>query len=380
MEAHIECLRKLCRVCGELISNQRVPYSCQDKATLLLAVNIHPERDDPIVHPPKFCNKCYCAIKRMDEGVHASLKIFQWTQHNEKQCTTCMKCEQGARGGRKAKPQRGGKYSTVTNGQLLQTLNSLKVGPSYTTSEPLRQDRFCSLPSPIQLSDFVCNVCTNVLDQPVETICGHLMCKTCLFSFLHNNKEPHCPVCTKKFTATADIKPPTNALIHILAQLKVHCEHKNCKVTVPLSHLQQHVKLCSPARASQVLITPNPDISPKSPPIHQQPPSHSCHLFNRTPDSESPLSSSSQQALSSIPTSSNCQSPPVSSSTPLTPSKVSLKDVLQSPLDRTPTHAETAAVTHLVKKMLNKQKGGILTLQSGGQVKPQNSTFAQTIL
>ncbi len=42
--------------------------------------------------------------------------------------------------------------------------------------QPLSQPRF-SIPSLIQLTDFVCQSCYNVLAEPVETKCSHSVCK-----------------------------------------------------------------------------------------------------------------------------------------------------------------------------------------------------------
>ena len=50
---------------------------------------------------------------------------------------------------------------------------------------------------------------------------------------------------------------------------------------------------------------------------------------------------------------------------PLTPSKISLQSVLESPLDKTPTGAEKVAAYHLVRRMMHKS-GDILQLPTGG--------------
>ena len=220
MSDHSDCLKKLCRVCGEVISNQRVTYDCKEKTENLTTININAVTDNPTIHPRRFCNKCYRTTKNIQiHGTKTSLKIIQWTKHSDDgNCETCNSYNQRSKGGRKTKARKGGRHTAITNGQMLHRLNSLKLSQAYTSSVPLKKDRFSPLPDPMQLKDFVCHLCDNVLDAPVETVCAHVVCKLCMFRSLYkdSSNKPSCPVCSTDFTTLSDIRPPTTALTNIL--------------------------------------------------------------------------------------------------------------------------------------------------------------------
>ena len=94
MEYHIDCLKKLCRVCGEVITKHRVTYECTQKRELLLVGNIDISHDKETVHPGFFCNKCYSTLTHIkNEKVQTSgLKTVQWAEHNsDYRCETCMR-------------------------------------------------------------------------------------------------------------------------------------------------------------------------------------------------------------------------------------------------------------------------------------------------
>ena len=305
MDDHSNCVMKLCRVCAEIISKQRVTHDCKEKADILAKyMNIDVHSDDPAIHPPRFCNKCYCTLKRVEQhGTKTALMAIHWTGHSAGNCETCGRYSKGSKGGRKRKAQKGGNYSGVTNAQMIQVINSLSLLPPYATSNftPISPSRFCTPPLPIQLKDFVCSICKNILSQPIETMCRHMMCKLCLSKrLLENSTKPSCPVCSKEFKQVTNIRPPTTALTNILSRLELHCDHPFCKSVVPLCTLREHVTQCSPVQASQVLVVPVTRESPQSTP--------------------GPMPS---------------QQPSPVTPAPLTPSKISLQSVLESPLDKT---------------------------------------------
>ncbi len=258
-----------------------------------------------------------------------SIRVTFWTEHTETDCDTCKRYNDTCKPGRKVKAQKGGKHVQVTNGQILLEINSLNLLPQFATKMPLSKSRFSVPPAPIKLEDFTCECCGDVLNQPVETKCRHIMCRVCLCKhILKNTLTPSCPVCSEQFESTSDVRPLANALTNILSKLEVRCDNPSCKVVVPLDNLQEHVVRCSPAHSSRVLIVPSPQ---------------STLQVNRSQHS--------------------------SPAEPLTPSKISLRSVLESPLDRVPTSAEKTAASRLVRRMLNTgELGDIVQLPTGGQV------------
>ncbi|CAA7399470.1 unnamed protein product [Spirodela intermedia] len=44
--------------------------------------------------------------------------------------------------------------------------------------------------------DFECNICFELAQDPIITLCGHLFCWPCLYKWLHMHaRSPECPVC-----------------------------------------------------------------------------------------------------------------------------------------------------------------------------------------
>ncbi|KAH0774451.1 hypothetical protein KY290_011588 [Solanum tuberosum] len=51
---------------------------------------------------------------------------------------------------------------------------------------------------------FECNICLDLVHDPVVTLCGHLYCWPCIYKWIHfktisseniDNQQPNCPVC-----------------------------------------------------------------------------------------------------------------------------------------------------------------------------------------
>ncbi|MFS8033458.1 putative transcription regulator A20-like family [Helianthus anomalus] len=46
------------------------------------------------------------------------------------------------------------------------------------------------------VGDFECNICFELAEDPIVTLCGHLFCWPCLYKWLHIHSQSHeCPVC-----------------------------------------------------------------------------------------------------------------------------------------------------------------------------------------
>lgn len=80
-QQHNEELQTHCRLCGVSVVKQRVTYSCKDHTENLMKAGIDTGDDEECVHPPKFCHKCYCKMRRL-----ASLCPFQWLRHTHPTC------------------------------------------------------------------------------------------------------------------------------------------------------------------------------------------------------------------------------------------------------------------------------------------------------
>ncbi|GFY89668.1 RING/U-box superfamily protein [Actinidia rufa] len=57
-------------------------------------------------------------------------------------------------------------------------------------------DTSCSGISSSDIGDFECNICFELAEDPIVTLCGHLYCWPCLYRWLHMHSHSHeCPVC-----------------------------------------------------------------------------------------------------------------------------------------------------------------------------------------
>ncbi|XP_028780024.1 E3 ubiquitin-protein ligase RNF185-like [Neltuma alba] len=67
------------------------------------------------------------------------------------------------------------------------------IGESMSTSS---QSPSCSGNGSNDAGDFECNICFDLAQDPVITLCGHLFCWPCLYQWLHHHSHSQeCPVC-----------------------------------------------------------------------------------------------------------------------------------------------------------------------------------------
>lgn len=68
-------------------------------------------------------------------------------------------------------------------------------GFGESTSRP-PQSPSCSGSNSNEAGDFECNICFELAQDPVVTLCGHLFCWPCLYKWLHHHSHSQeCPVC-----------------------------------------------------------------------------------------------------------------------------------------------------------------------------------------
>ncbi len=146
MEHHLHCLEEQCRVCGGLLSGQRVSYECDKYSLKMLKVDT--SNDDNDIHPKKFCHKCYCCLKRVEQntGTEINIQLAEWATHTNN-CDTCQRQHKKFKGGRPPKAKRGRqKSSGVSTGHHLSSICTL---PKFSCNRPLDLNRFCKPPPPI---------------------------------------------------------------------------------------------------------------------------------------------------------------------------------------------------------------------------------------
>ncbi|KAJ6774494.1 RING ZINC FINGER PROTEIN-RELATED [Salix purpurea] len=71
----------------------------------------------------------------------------------------------------------------------------METGFEETTSVPPESSSFSSN-NGNDAGDFECNICFELAQDPIVTLCGHLFCWPCLYRWLHHHSHSHeCPVC-----------------------------------------------------------------------------------------------------------------------------------------------------------------------------------------
>ena len=94
-------------------------------------------------------------------------------------------------------------------------------------------------------SQLICPICTQVLENPVQTAEDHLFCEDELLEWMSRSNEPTCPVTGNKLDPDS-IKKPSRIILNMLRELERYCPHKSegCKWTGESEHLANHVKGC----------------------------------------------------------------------------------------------------------------------------------------
>ena len=71
--------------------------------------------------------------------------------------------------------------------------------------------------------DFICSICTNVLEDPLTTPCGHVFCKTCIRTWLDTGNN-NCPIDRELLTLDL-LKPESRITRRRLNRLSIRCKN-----------------------------------------------------------------------------------------------------------------------------------------------------------
>ena len=96
----------------------------------------------------------------------------------------------------------------------------------------------------------LCSICHGVLERPVQTACEHLFCEDCLLAWLC--RKATCPVCTA-VTEPEAVKRAPRAIVGLIDDLEVRCDHCECDWTGPHDQLSAHLDECCHAPRAELL-------------------------------------------------------------------------------------------------------------------------------
>ena len=99
---------------------------------------------------------------------------------------------------------------------------------------------------------YLCPVCQNVLQQPLQTECGHRLCKACVLELCQKRAAPvRCPVnevdCTDLSISANNLTVfPDHGAKREIKNLKVFCANRNngCTEQMKWDQLEKHVQKC----------------------------------------------------------------------------------------------------------------------------------------
>ncbi len=95
-------------------------------------------------------------------------------------------------------------------------------------------------------SQLICPICTQVLENPVQTVNDHLYCEDELIEWMSRHDIPLCPV-THEELKPDDIRKPSRIIINMLAELERYCPNKEngCEWIGSNEQVNTHIKTCN---------------------------------------------------------------------------------------------------------------------------------------
>lgn len=90
-------------------------------------------------------------------------------------------------------------------------------------------------------SQLICPICTQVLQNPVQTETEHLFCEDELLEWM--TRSNLCPI-TKTMLNPSTIKKPSRIIMNMLAELEIYCNYKDkgCTWIGKEEHLDSHLE------------------------------------------------------------------------------------------------------------------------------------------
>ncbi|XP_032229451.1 uncharacterized protein LOC116613006 [Nematostella vectensis] len=265
---HFEILKGLCRVCGKRLKKAKSLYAqsfaCGSFKTLLeVKFGINVEKDDPYIHPMRFCKLCRLATTDKAPII--------WEIHREEDCPTCALEEQIQKGGRPKKAKRGGARGQAKNSAWEETTNAglkaqliARVTELSASMNTLRDHRFTERFDFFETKkeEFHCAICLDVLEKPLSSKCQHSCCSDCWKSaFELGEKHPACPICQETLADPNDLQRAPLVLIQLLEGYLVKC--RACGTRLPYHLCNSHPcpprkrqRANSPVPAAAVVLDP----------------------------------------------------------------------------------------------------------------------------
>ena len=92
------------------------------------------------------------------------------------------------------------------------------------------------------IDSLICTICTDVVEDPVQTPCEHCFCKSCITQWLQEG-QGSCPV-DRQVLSFNGLKPLNRMTMQVLNKLNVYCKNhsKGCVLMATFENLPKLIK------------------------------------------------------------------------------------------------------------------------------------------
>ncbi|CAL9697280.1 unnamed protein product [Knipowitschia caucasica] len=288
MDAHMNHLRALCRLCGTVLRKVQGPehevhgdldhvsrttlrkMSCQFTTwpeVIQKVFKVDVNEDIESVHPLSFCHRCWMIMMRGGGFCSFSqIRVPDWKPHSS-HCNLCSPRKPSfQRSGRKRRPVLPRAHSLpkrtrweYSDSIVIGERRLLKPFGEHNHSSVLKDCKksrehwvqnithcqgdhlsaqLVSAGLPVDfIYAFTCTVCDHLLSDPLQSPCGHLFCRNCITKYTHALGS-HCPACNSSYTSD-DLSPPANNFLSALHSLPLLCP-RGCGEHVRLDSFKTH--------------------------------------------------------------------------------------------------------------------------------------------
>lgn len=201
MDYHRKSLASLCRICSKTFSHRwKRSFKCSDHASAIkdvFSVDVTVDQGD--IHPPNMCQSCFNVTVHYRAAVKAGRqystvqKASSWSSHvaNQDSCLSCSLYTKGTKGGRNpAKKSKRGRPKLDSSRLLWDFLNSM-APPSLKIPEMPKLFPDYVVEKDVAVAGLVCALCGDIVDRPIDTICHHLVCMSCLIDQYDSEIQPN---------------------------------------------------------------------------------------------------------------------------------------------------------------------------------------------
>ena len=190
--------------------------------------------------PPHMCHSCYTCLFLLPRKAAPA-----WPPHPRTGvCTVCTNSvHQHLTAGRKKKQKRTGVGRPRITPAYVEHFSSLPPSPTVS------RDKISNFEPLSSTALIECKICTQLLDNALETPCMHLFCSGCLTAHYKSFREPSapCPVCQVPVHFES-ITAPRGYFADLFFSTAMKCTA--CKVHVTVGEISTHVCSVNPPTVS----------------------------------------------------------------------------------------------------------------------------------